>query len=193
MLYPLHHLLHGSSFSIISFWLACAGSTALRPHALVTGLTPCWGGELPPPWDPPLPHARDPSQEAKPGHDPGLGATLAEAHLPAMPGRTGVLGGLSTLLWGAGGWQVPVTPPRDLGLTLLDGWEVPEPVQHWQTSVSEKPHPPRAQGLSHPCGTARGPPTPTPWLQKPPQGALTALQVCQPLPLPDCQERAGRE
>lgn len=55
VLYPLHHLLHGSSFSIISFWLACAGSTALRPHALVTGLTPCWGGSCHLPGTPPTP------------------------------------------------------------------------------------------------------------------------------------------
>lgn len=75
---------------------------------------------------------------------------------------------------------MPVTPPRDLGPTLSDGWEMPELVQHWQTSVSGKPHPPRAQGLSHPCGTARGPPTPTPWHQKPPRVHLLRCRFASP-------------
>lgn len=57
-----------------------------------------------------------------------------------------------------GAGRVLVTPQWELGPTLLDGWEMPEPVWHWQTSVPEKVHLPCAQGLSHPHGAASEPP-----------------------------------
>lgn len=101
VLYPLHHLLHGSSFCIVSVWLACAGSTALRPHTLVTGLGSLLG------WGPDtslqLPRTQGPSHETKPGHDPGL------VILHPYQARRGLLGPEHPPL-GSGGWQDACQP-----------------------------------------------------------------------------------